>query len=98
MPILTACPDPNSPPLSELSPPLSAPPVPTTSSVSKMDPPDDDGDVELMPIPAEEDDDVFENESADTNNLNENTTNKRRTQSLGSLQSNTKDNSLVKVV
>jgi hypothetical protein len=96
VPILTACPDPNSPPLSELSPPLSAPPVPTTSSVSKMDPPDDDGDVELMPIPAEEDDDVFENESADTNNLNENTTNKRRTQSLGSLQSNTKDNSLVK--
>ncbi|XP_968497.3 putative transcription factor capicua isoform X1 [Tribolium castaneum] len=91
VPILTACPESNSPPPSELSPPLSAPPVPI--SATKMDVPDDDAE-ELIPIPAEEDDDVFENEPTDAS-LNENSTSKRRTQSLSSLQT-PKDNNLVK--
>lgn len=100
VPILTACPEPVSPPLSELSPPLSAPPVTTvtTTMANKTEPGvEEDSDVVELPIAAEEDDDVFETETADPNVLNDNSSNKRRSQSLSSLQSNVKDNALVKV-
>lgn len=97
VPILTACAEPSaSPPITELSPPLSAPPVPTTS-MSKLDVHDEDPDTEMLPLTVEDDDDVFENETSEAGTSSESATNKRRTQSLSSLQSTSRDNSLGKV-
>lgn len=92
VPILPASSGPLSPPDSELSPPLSAPPVPSVTSqvpAPVLDIVDDEGDPEPMPVTTEDDDDVFETDPADaTNNMNEvNNGNKRRSQSLSSLQS-----------
>lgn len=112
VPILPATSGPISPPDSELSPPLSAPPVPTVTSqvpAPVLDIGDDEGDPELMPGPTEDDDDVFESEPPEqptnhgnnSNNSNNNATevnngSKRRSQSLSSLQ--TSKESAVKVL
>lgn len=99
VPIFTAATGPASPPLSELSPPLSAPPVPTTTAMV-TDVGDDEADVESMPITTEEDDDVFESESSETmcgGDSSNNNNNKRRSQSLSSLQNTAKDSVLAKV-
>ncbi|KRT79820.1 hypothetical protein AMK59_7148 [Oryctes borbonicus] len=95
VPILPATSGPISPPDSELSPPLSAPPVPNIigSQVPApvLDIVDDEGDPEPMPAPTEDDDDVFEADPVETsnnsgNNNEVNNGNKRRSQSLSSLQ------------
>lgn len=78
--------NPISPPSSELSPPLSAPPVPlgnNTRSTIDINDISDDIDVDTIPVPLDEDDDVFETETTD--NMPENNSNKRRSQSLSSL-------------
>lgn len=96
VPILQATTGPLSPPSSELSPPLSAPPVPTVTGLS-MDLGDDEADVENMPTPAEDDDDVFETEpSENAVGAGANET-KRRTQSLSSLPNTVRDPGLNKV-
>ncbi|KAJ8923865.1 hypothetical protein NQ315_010447 [Exocentrus adspersus] len=89
VPLLTTSSRSNSPPRSHLSPPLSAPPSSTISGAS-VDLQDDDGDTETMPIPTEEDDDVFETDSGELN-VDSISNNKRRSQSLSSLQSNSKE-------
>lgn len=91
VPLLTATSGPMSP-VSQLSPPLSATPVSTFSGPS-IDIQDDENDVEVMPVPTEEDDDVFENETTDSNLDNSN--NKRRSQSLSALQNNSKETNKV---
>ncbi|KAJ8930843.1 hypothetical protein NQ314_016260 [Rhamnusium bicolor] len=88
VPLLTASSGPNSPPSSQLSPPLSAPPISTMTGA--IDIQDEEVDGEAMPVTTEEDDDVFETETSDSN-LDNNSNNKRRSQSLSSLQSNNKD-------
>lgn len=98
VPIFTAATGPASPPLSELSPPLSAPPVPVQTTTT-MNVEEEEPDVESMPVTTEEDDDVFESESSealcgDTANNN----NKRRSQSFSSLPNVTKDAGLTKVL
>ncbi|GJQ67993.1 hypothetical protein Trydic_g10649 [Trypoxylus dichotomus] len=76
VPILPVSSGPISPPDSELSPPLSAPPVPNIISsqvpAPVLDIVDDEGDPEPMPAPTEDDDDVFEMEPAETSNNNNN--------------------------
>ncbi|XP_018578847.1 putative transcription factor capicua isoform X2 [Anoplophora glabripennis] len=89
VPLLTASSGPNSPPRSQLSPPLSAPPVGTVGGAS-VDLQDEEVDGETMSVPTEEDDDVFETETSDLN-LDSNSNSKRRSQSLSSLQSNNKE-------
>lgn len=100
VPIFTAATGPASPPLSELSPPLSAPPIPTSTTIT-TEVGDDDADVESMPVTTEEDDDVFESEATETmcggDSSNNNNNNKRRSQSLSSLQNAAKDSVLTKV-
>lgn len=91
VPLLTATSGPASP-ICQLSPPLSATPVSTISGPA-IDIHDDENDGEVMPIPTEEDDDVFENETTDSSLDNSN--NKRRSQSLGALQNNSKETSKV---
>lgn len=91
VPLLTATSGPTSP-ISQLSPPLSATPVSTISG-PPIDIQDDENDGEVMPVPTEEDDDVFENETTDSNLDNSN--NKRRSQSLSALQSNSKETNKV---
>ncbi|XP_049818744.1 putative transcription factor capicua isoform X4 [Aethina tumida] len=86
VPILTTSTGPTSPPSSELSPPLSAPPP--------IDILDDETDVESMPVPTEEDDDVFESEP--TNPSIDSNGNKKRSQSLTSLNSNNKEPNMTK--
>lgn len=93
VPLLTASSDPNSPPRSQLSPPLSAPPVSTIPATS-IDLQDEEGDGETMSVPTEEDDDVFETETSEIS-LDNNTNSKRRSQSLSSLQSNNKESNKV---
>ncbi|XP_056645584.1 putative transcription factor capicua isoform X2 [Diorhabda sublineata] len=88
VPLLTTSSGPISPPLSQLSPPLSAPP--STNSGPIINTHDDEGDAEPMPTPTEEDDDVFESEPSDVN-VDGNINSKRRSQSLSSLQSNPKE-------
>lgn len=97
LPMLTATSGPTSPPPSELSPPLSAPPLNAISNVPGpiLDTPEEEADVEQMPATTEDDDDVFEAETADTSITDSN--NKRRSQSLSSLQSNNKEIGLTKV-
>lgn len=90
VPLLTASSGPTSPPISQLSPPLSAPPVNINSGPIIGDCHDDDVDVEPMPTPTEEDDDVFETEPSDLN-VDGNINSKRRSHSLSSLQSNAKE-------
>lgn len=97
VPIFTAATGPASPPLSELSPPLSAPPVPTSTAIT-TEVGDDEADVESMPVTTEEDDDVFESESSETIcGGDSSNNNKRRSQSLSSLQNTAKDAGLAKV-
>ncbi|CAH1158712.1 unnamed protein product [Phyllotreta striolata] len=86
VPLLTAASGPVSPPGSQLSPPLSAPPV----AVSGGDSHDDDVDVEQMQTPTEDDDDVFETEPSDLN-ADGVINSKRRSQSLSSLPSTSKE-------
>ncbi|KAJ8982812.1 hypothetical protein NQ317_010433 [Molorchus minor] len=88
VPLLTTSSGPNSPPLSQLSPPLSAPAI-STMSIGPIDLQDEEVDSETMPLPTEEDDDVFETETSETSI--DNTNSKRRSQSLSSLQSNNKE-------
>lgn len=98
VPIFTAATGPASPPLSELSPPLSAPPVPTTATAVASETGEEEADVEAMPATTEDDDDVFETENPETvcgDSANNN--NKRRSQSLSSLQNAAKDCGLTKV-
>ncbi|CAH0562237.1 unnamed protein product [Brassicogethes aeneus] len=83
VPILTASSGPASPPSSELSPPLSAPPP--------IDIPSDEAETEVMSGPTEDDDDVFESEPS-TPGLDSNGNNKRRSQSLSALPSNKEPN------
>lgn len=90
VPILQATTGPISPPSSELSPPLSAPPVPSVTGLS-MDLVDDEPDVENMPTPAEDDDDVFETEPTENAGGSSSNENKRRTQSLSSLPNTVRD-------
>ncbi|XP_028141757.1 putative transcription factor capicua isoform X1 [Diabrotica virgifera virgifera] len=79
---------PLSPPNSQLSPPLSTSLV-TVDGGAVLDNPDDDADAEPLPTPTEDDDDdVFESETTD---LNMDGNIKRRSQSLSSLQSNSKE-------
>lgn len=61
-----------------------------------MDLGDDENDVEAMPAPTEDDDDVFESEPSDSNGA-ENGSNKRRTQSLSSLPNTMREAGLLKV-
>lgn len=102
------------PPPFELSPPLSAPPITMNNNQSTRDlsPHDkhrnDTDDVETMeidpadadplPLPTEEDDDVFENDNTTEQSNDTCTSNKRRSQSLSSLQSAKDQNSQVKVM
>lgn len=105
VPILPANSGPVSPPDSELSPPLSAPPVPNIISsqvpAPVLDIVDDEGDPEPLLAPTEDDDDVFETEPIETpNNMNAtdvNNGNKRRSQSLSSLQTSKESAAKVKV-
>lgn len=99
VPILTATSGPTSPPPSELSPPLSAPPLTTIPNTQRSALEVDNEEIEndQMPVTTEDDDDVFEVESSDSNVTEINNGNKRRSQSLSSLQSNNKDQSLTKV-
>ncbi|CAG9828447.1 unnamed protein product, partial [Diabrotica balteata] len=77
-----------SPPNSQLSPPLSTSLV-TVDGGTVLDNQDDDADAEPLPTPTEDDDDdVFESETTD---LNMDGNIKRRSQSLSSLQSNSKE-------
>lgn len=100
VPILTTTPSGNvSPPLSELSPPLSAPPISITTSVGPQPhvaakterthgSHGDDAEAEAMPVAADDDDDdVFEVEAPETPNENNAATggSKRRSQSLSAL-------------
>ncbi|XP_060516320.1 protein capicua homolog isoform X2 [Cylas formicarius] len=89
VPILTASPGgPNSPQSSQLSPPLSAPPVSRLPPLDSRG--DEDVDGENLPAPTEEDDDVFETEGSDGIEHSRNN-HQRRSQSLSSLQSNNKE-------
>ncbi|VEN56475.1 unnamed protein product, partial [Callosobruchus maculatus] len=88
VPLLSTGSGPASPLASQLSPPLSAPPV--GMGVPSGDIQDEEGDGEPMSVPTEDDDDVFESEPAETSSV-ENINNKRRSQSLSSLQSNNKE-------
>lgn len=65
--------------------------------MSKLDVHDEDPDAEMLPLAAEDDDDVFENETNETGTSSETSINKRRTQSLSSLQNSSRDSSLGKV-
>ncbi|XP_031336738.1 putative transcription factor capicua isoform X2 [Photinus pyralis] len=100
VPVLTTRSAQFSPPPSELSPPLSAPPL--TSIASQVPAPvldliDEDDNPEPIPVTTEEDDDVFEPESPGLGCMTDNTlNNKRRSQSLSSLQSTMKDSTLSK--
>lgn len=97
VPILTATSGPTSPPPSELSPPLSAPPltnVPNTPR-STIEIENEEIESDQLTITTEDDDDVFEVET--TENTDTNSGNKRRSQSLSSLQSNNKEQNLTKV-
>lgn len=96
LPMLTATSGLTSPPPLALSPPLSAPPLNVLSNVVGpiLDIPEEEADAEQMPVTTEDDDDVFEAESADTSITDSN--NKRRSQSLSSLQSNNKEIGLTK--
>ncbi|KAF5289605.1 hypothetical protein FQR65_LT11796 [Abscondita terminalis] len=100
VPVLTTRSAQFSPPLSELSPPLSAPPLTSLSSqvpAPVLDLIDEDDNPEPIPATTEDDDDVFEPESPGPGCVSENIlNNKRRSQSLSSLQSTTKDNTLSK--
>lgn len=94
VPILNASSAPASPPPSELSPPLSAPPITTipNSQRSVLEVENDDNESDQLPPAIEEDDDVFEVESTDSNVAEMNNGSKRRSQSLSSLQTNNKEN------
>ncbi|KAK4871834.1 hypothetical protein RN001_015958 [Aquatica leii] len=100
VPVLTTRSAQFSPPPSELSPPLSAPPLTSISSqvpAPVLDIIDEDDNPEPIPVTTEDDDDVFEPESPGAGCVSENIlNNKRRSQSLSSLQSTTKDNTLSK--
>ncbi|KAF5276672.1 hypothetical protein FQA39_LY06476 [Lamprigera yunnana] len=89
-----------SPPLPELSPPLFAPPLTSLSTqvpAPILDLIDEDDNPEPIQVAAEEDDDVFEPESPGLACVSDNIlNNKRRSQSLSSLQSTMKDNALSK--
>ncbi|KAG5896688.1 hypothetical protein JTB14_002535 [Gonioctena quinquepunctata] len=89
VPLLTSTTEPISPLMSQLSPPLSAPPISSITGQS-IDLHDDDVDVEAIPGTMEEDDDVFESETADISNPNS-SNGKKRSQSLSSLPSNGKE-------
>lgn len=88
---MTATSGPTSP-VSQLSPPLSAMPISTFSGPA-IDIQDDENDGEVMAVPTEEDDDVFENETTDSTLDNSN--NKRRSQSLSALQNSSKENKVM---
>lgn len=91
LPLLTTNQSNVSPPPSELSPPLSAPPIPVQLPAPVSELVEDEVDPEQIPLPNEDDDDVFETEPPDTPNESANSNgNKRRSQSLSSLQ-NTKE-------
>ncbi|KAK9890340.1 hypothetical protein WA026_010434 [Henosepilachna vigintioctopunctata] len=92
VPILTAATGPISPPSSELSPPLSAPPIPLSRTGLDMN--DDESEIDVLPVTIEEDDDVFEAEV--TESLDSAAGNKRRSQSLSALPNNAKDGNLTK--
>lgn len=76
-----------SPPPSALSPPLSAPPIPTSMSIPAEDGPGTTGSEPITPA-EEEDDDVFEAEPTPPAEVEANA-NKRRSQSLSALQPQT---------
>lgn len=92
VPLLTVSSGPTSP-VSQLSPPLLAAPVSTING-PPIDIPDDENDAEVLHVPTEEDDDVFENETTDSGLDNSN--NKRRSQSLSALQTNSKETNKVR--
>ncbi|XP_044764717.1 putative transcription factor capicua isoform X2 [Coccinella septempunctata] len=92
VPILTTTTGPISPPSSELSPPLSAPPVPLTRTGVDIN--DEEHEIDSLPVTIEEDDDVFEPETTDS--IDSSAGNKRRSQSLSALPNNNKDGSLTK--
>lgn len=99
VPVLTTPFGQYSPPPSELSPPLSAPPLPTISQVPApiLDLVDEEDNPEPTPAPTEDDDDVFEPDPTEsTCTVDSAVGNKRRSQSLSSLQSAIKDTSLSK--
>lgn len=93
VPILTTTTGPISPPSSELSPPLSAPPVPLTRT--GVDVNDEEPEMDSLPVTIEDDDDVFGPETTDS--LDSSAGNKRRSQSLSALPNSNKDGSLGKV-
>nr|XP_023016212.1 uncharacterized protein LOC111505604 [Leptinotarsa decemlineata] len=93
VPLLTSNSGPISPPTSQLSPPLSAPPISIITGHS-IDLQEDDVNVEAIPGTIEEDDDVFESEPTDIT-IDSSSTSKKRSQSLSSLPSNTKESSKV---
>lgn len=101
VPVLTTPSNSFSPPPSELSTPLSAPPLTSTSSqvpAPVLDLIDDEDNPEPIPVTTEDDDDVFEPESSEPGCITDNTLgNKRRSQSLSALQNTAKDTSLTKV-
>ena len=99
VPILPVSSGPMSPLNSELSPPFSAPPVPSvTNQIATHDVVEDETDPEPMPITTEDDDDVFETETMETiTNSDVNNGNKRRSQSLSALQSANKESPINKV-
>ncbi|XP_020282979.1 putative transcription factor capicua isoform X3 [Pseudomyrmex gracilis] len=76
-----------SPPPSALSPPLSAPPIPTSMSIPAEDGPGTTASEPITPA-EEEDDDVFEAEPTPPAEVEANA-NKRRSQSLSALQPQT---------
>lgn len=92
VPILTTTTGPISPPSSELSPPLSAPPIPLSRTGGDIN--DEEHEIDSLPVTIEEDDDVFEPETTDS--IDTSAGNKRRSQSLSALSNNNKDGSLVK--
>ncbi|KAL3290368.1 hypothetical protein HHI36_023710 [Cryptolaemus montrouzieri] len=92
VPILTSTTGPISPPSSELSPPLSAPPVPLTRA--GLDINDDEPEIDALPVTIEEDDDVFEPETTDS--VDTTAGNKRRSQSLSALPNTSKDGNSTK--
>lgn len=99
VPIFTAATGPASPPLSELSPPLSAPPVPNSAGTT-TETGDEEADTEPMPVTTEDDDDVFETDNSEAlcgGDSSNNNNNKRRSQSLSSLQNAAKESGLTKV-
>lgn len=93
VPLLTASSGPTSPPISQLSPPLSAPPIATVTS-QMPDVQDEETDIEPMSVPTEEDDDVFETDPTDSSIDCNNS--KRRSQSLSSLHSSNKESNKVR--